>query len=183
MDLIVFYYGIPIAIVTAFGMELVAYLLHKYVMHGIGWYLHESHHRPPETRKGIFEKNDVYSVSFAILAIFLFIEGIQNIGMPYLWIGIGMTAYGIGYAVFHDVIFHQRIKVKRPQFSKYLNRIIAAHEIHHRYSRGKKGYSYGFLYASKFYSQPDIVKKFPEYIREKEERKTTVGGKKNERTS
>ena len=158
-------------IITAFSMEAVAYALHKYVMHGIGWYFHESHHRPPGTKKGLLEKNDVYSIGFAIVAVILIFKGILNLSMPYFWIGMGLTLYGAGYAIFHDVIFHQRIRVKRPKSIGYLNRIIAAHEIHHRYSRGKKGYSYGFLYASKFYSQPDILKNFGSYIKEREVKK------------
>ena len=34
------------------GMELVAYLTHRFLMHGPLWFLHESHHRP---REGWFE--------------------------------------------------------------------------------------------------------------------------------
>jgi beta-carotene 3-hydroxylase len=168
---------ILVMIITAFAMEGVAYALHKYVMHGIGWYFHESHHRPPGSKKGLLEKNDVYSIGFAVVAIILIFKGITNFNEPYFWIGMGLTLYGAGYAIFHDVIFHQRIRVKRPKSIRYLNRIIAAHEIHHRYSRGKKGYSFGFLYASKFYSQPDIVKNFGDYLKNKEVRKDDVGVK------
>ncbi|MGP6206440.1 sterol desaturase family protein [Cuniculiplasma sp. SKW3] len=171
MDYTVILTGVGIMIASAILMEGVAWALHKYVMHGVGWFLHESHHRPPGTKKGILEKNDAYSIGFAIIAIILIYFGFRNLSMPYFWIGVGMTLYGAGYAIFHDIIFHQRIKVKRPQFSKYLNRIIAAHEIHHRYSSGKKGYSFGFLYAPKFYSRPNIVKDFPKYIKDKEQTK------------
>ncbi len=175
MNITVILTGIAIMVASAIFMEGVAWSLHKYVMHGVGWFLHESHHRPPGTEKGILEKNDAYSIGFALIAIVLIFSGFRNLALPYAWIGFGMTLYGAGYAIFHDIIFHQRIRIKRPQSSKYLNRIIAAHEIHHRYSSGKKGYSFGFLYAPKFYSQPDIVRKFPEYIREREQRKNGGG--------
>ena len=47
-------------------MEAVAYFSHKYVMHGFGWFLHESHHSP---REGFFELNDLYAAIFAIPSI------------------------------------------------------------------------------------------------------------------
>ena len=32
------------------GMELVAWVTHRYLMHGPLWFLHASHHRPREGR-------------------------------------------------------------------------------------------------------------------------------------
>ena len=53
---------------TLIGMEGFAFLAHKYVMHGWGWGWHRSHHEP---RTGWFEKNDLYAVVFAGVAIVL----------------------------------------------------------------------------------------------------------------
>ncbi len=39
-------------------MEGVAWLLHRYVMHGFGWYVHEDHHR---YTTGRFEKKKTTS--------------------------------------------------------------------------------------------------------------------------
>ena len=60
MDTII---GIAIFLGTLAGMEGVAYVAHKYVMHGFLWSLHESHHRP---RAGVFEKNDWFAAIFAL---------------------------------------------------------------------------------------------------------------------
>ena len=71
------------------GMEGVAYLMHKHLMHGPLWFLHESHHRP---RQGWFEANDLFGVFFAIPSIVLIYLGVR--GHPPLAAGLGMTAYG-----------------------------------------------------------------------------------------
>ena len=57
-----------IVFVTFCFMELVAWFLHKYVMHGFGWFLHEDHHR---SSKGRFEKNDIFGLFFSIFPIFI----------------------------------------------------------------------------------------------------------------
>ena len=38
--------GIFLFLATVAAMEGVAYVAHRWVMHGPGWFLHESHHRP-----------------------------------------------------------------------------------------------------------------------------------------
>lgn len=125
------------------GMEGVAYLTHKYVMHGWLWSLHESHHVP---RVGRFEKNDLFAVFFAVPSIILIYLGVHFIA-PLAWIGAGMTAYGFMYFVFHDVIVHQRIRFRNiPRFG-YLRRIIQAHRMHHSRATKEDGISFGFLYA------------------------------------
>ena len=55
-----------IVLVTVAGMELFAWAAHRWVMHGWGWGWHRSHHEP---RGGWFEKNDLYAVVFAGVAI------------------------------------------------------------------------------------------------------------------
>jgi beta-carotene 3-hydroxylase len=53
------------------GMELVAHLMHKYVMHGFLWSLHKSHH---QKGKNFFEKNDYYFLIFATPGILLILN-------------------------------------------------------------------------------------------------------------
>ena len=53
---------------TLAAMELFAYAMHRWVMHGVGWFLHESHHR---ARTGPFELNDLYAAIFAVPSITL----------------------------------------------------------------------------------------------------------------
>ena len=55
-------------VVTIALMEGFAYVMHRWVMHGPGWFLHASHHRP---RTGFFEANDLYFVIFAMPSILL----------------------------------------------------------------------------------------------------------------
>ena len=54
------------------GMEAAAWWIHKHVMHGWGWGWHRSHHAP---RTGWFERNDLYAVVFASVAIALIAAG------------------------------------------------------------------------------------------------------------
>jgi len=46
-------------IITAVAMEFVAFLSHKYLMHGWLWSWHEDHHNPRMV-EGFFEKNDLF---------------------------------------------------------------------------------------------------------------------------
>ena len=130
-------------------MEFVAWFLHKYVMHGFGWYIHEDHHRPSEGR---FEKNDIFGIFFSLLSFILILSGFLggfDIRLP---LGIGVACYGIGYFLVHDTFFHKRIKIKYRPKSKYMKRVLNAHAVHHQKSKAHEGICYGFLYASKKYA-------------------------------
>ena len=93
-----------IVLITIVLMELFSIVAHKYVMHGFGWGWHRSHHEP---RTGWFERNDLYAVVFAGLAIALIYFGTEGYH-PLEWIGAGMTAYGFLYFVAHDGLVHRR---------------------------------------------------------------------------
>ena len=67
-------FGILLVILTILGMEGVAYVAHRWVMHGFGWFLHESHHRP---RTGNWELNDLYAVIFALPSITMLLGGVR----------------------------------------------------------------------------------------------------------
>ena len=52
------------ALILAFlWMEFTAWFVHKYVMHGFLWSIHEDHHQP--TGK-LFQRNDLFFLIFAI---------------------------------------------------------------------------------------------------------------------
>jgi beta-carotene 3-hydroxylase len=124
-------------------MEGVAYVAHKYVMHGFGWFLHESHHRP---RQSWFELNDLYAFIFAIPSIVLIWYGTN--GYPWaLWTGLGVAGYGLIYFGFHDVIVHRRIHHQWRPKSKYMQRIVHAHRLHHASEEKEGTVSFGFVYA------------------------------------
>jgi len=128
---------------TFAAMEGMAFLSHKYVMHGFLWCWHESHHLP---REGLFEKNDLFAAMFALPSIALIYLG--TYGQPrLLWVGAGIALYGLMYFVFHDVIVHRRIRIRYKPSSTYMRRIVEAHWIHHS-TNGKHGaVSFGFLYS------------------------------------
>ena len=129
---------------TFIGMEGFAYLVHKHVMHGGLWVLHESHHRP--RRNAWFESNDLFGIVFAMPAIALIYLGTH--GPPTLLAaGLGMTAYGFAYFVFHDVIVHRRVRHSWAPKGAYMRRIVRAHLIHHKTLTREGAVSFGFLYA------------------------------------
>jgi beta-carotene 3-hydroxylase len=126
------------------GMEIVAYLTHKYLMHGPLWVLHKDHHVDHE---GHLEKNDWFGLIFALPAIYLIYLGTHG-NPPLLWLGLGMTAYGAFYFGFHDIIVHRRIETPlRPKSPEYVKRLVQAHKIHHWTKTRDGAVSFGFLYA------------------------------------
>ena len=137
--------GILLFIATIAVMEGVAYAAHRWVMHGPGWFLHASHHRP---REGRWELNDLYAVIFAIPSIALLYAGVQlGWGAAYVWVGAGIAAYGAIYFGFHDVIVHQRVPHRYVARSSYMKRIVQAHRLHHAVETKHGTVSFGFLWA------------------------------------
>ena len=137
--------GILLFFATILAMEGVAYVAHRWVMHGAGWFLHESHHRE---RDGLFELNDLYAFIFAIPSIVLLLGGVQlGWGDWATWIGAGIAAYGAIYFGFHDVIVHRRIGHRYVPRSAYMKRIVQAHRLHHATANKHGSVSFGFLWA------------------------------------
>ena len=56
-----------ITIITFVIMEGVAWLAHRYLMHGWLWIWHEDHHKPRHEKHGFFEKNDLKTNSLGFL--------------------------------------------------------------------------------------------------------------------
>jgi len=126
------------------GMEVFAWAIHKYVMHGWGWGWHASHH---SARRGRFEKNDLFAVVFAGMAIVLIALGSAG-RWPLQWIGAGMTLYGALYCLAHDGLVHRRWPLTRqPPRSGYLKRLYQAHRLHHAVDGRTGCVSFGFLWA------------------------------------
>jgi beta-carotene 3-hydroxylase len=137
--------GILLFIMTILVMESVAYVAHRWIMHGPGWFLHESHHRK---RRGRFEANDLYALIFAAPSIVLLYGGVNlDWGSWATWVGAGIAAYGAIYFGFHDVIVHQRIAHRYVARSAYMKRIVQAHRLHHATESKHGSVSFGFLWA------------------------------------
>jgi len=130
-------------LVSIIGMEIFAWAIHKYVMHGVGWGWHESHHTDTH---GVFETNDLYAVVFSFIAAGLFIAG--SIWWTPLWfVALGLTIYGLLYGFVHDGLVHQRwpffVKVR----GRYMKRLVQAHRLHHATHTRDGAVSFGFLWA------------------------------------
>lgn len=138
-----------IAVGTFLFWEFVAWFTHKYVMHGFLWVWHKSHHT---VHDHTLEKNDWFAVVFSIPSIALFLISTTVYPSPYLFaVAVGILCYGLFYLVFHDIIVHQRIKWKPGKKSRYLQRMIHAHYIHHAKHSKDGCEAFGFLYAPKKY--------------------------------
>jgi beta-carotene 3-hydroxylase len=132
-----------IVLVTFLGMEAFAWWAHKYIMHRWGWGWHRSHHEPEE---GLFEKNDLYAVVFALFAMLMFAIG--SFGFPAITaFAIGVTLYGFFYFVVHDGLVHQRWPFRYIPHRGYAKRLVQAHRLHHAVRGKDHGVSFGFLYA------------------------------------
>ena len=143
--------NIIIFLAAAVGMEGVAWALHKYVMHGFLWALHEDHHRTHGRR---FQKNDLFALFFAGLSFGLIYGGLSRGQDLVAAAGYGVTLYGVGYFGFHDLMFHGRIPALRfrPK-SRYFAGIINAHRIHHGTVTKDGAVSFGFLFAPRKYAE------------------------------
>ncbi len=137
--------GLALFVLTVLAMEGFAYVMHRWVMHGFGWVLHASHHRP---RTGAFEANDLYAVIFACPSILLLVGGVDLGWWPgCIWIGAGIAGYGAIYFGFHDWIVHRRLPHRHVARSRYMKRIVQAHRLHHVVETREGSVSFGFLVA------------------------------------
>lgn len=144
-----------ITIGTFLFWEFVAWFTHKYVMHGFLWSWHKSHHT---VHDHTLEKNDLFAVVFSIPSIALFIISTTIYPSPYLFaVALGIFCYGLFYLIFHDIIVHQRMKWRPEKRSKYLQRMIHAHYIHHAKHTKEGCEAFGFLYAPKKYEPGKFV--------------------------
>lgn len=131
-------------------MEFVAWFSHKYLMHSVLWFLHRDHHQKQESR--FFEFNDLFFIVFATPGILLIYLGfVDGIGSPFLWIGAGISLYGMAYVFVHDIAVHQRIRYFRNLDNAYLRAIRKAHKVHHKYLHKEDAENFGFLWVSKKY--------------------------------
>lgn len=134
-------------------MEGIAWLSHKYLMHGPLWFLHADHHSKGED--GFLERNDSFFVLFAIPGIVLLLLGLQaGLDQVYFWCGLGITLYGFAYFLIHDVFIHQRLKWFKHSDNVYLRAIRKAHKIHHKKRDKEDGACFGMLWVPfKYYAE------------------------------
>lgn len=142
--------NILIVVLTFLFMEGVAWFTHKYIMHGILWTWHRSHHK---AHSHFLERNDLFAVVFSIPSIVLIVLGYQYESLSIMrYFGFGILGYGIFYSIFHDIIVHRRIKIKFKAKASYMKRIMNAHYVHHKTHTKEGAEAFGFLYAPKKYA-------------------------------
>ena len=136
---------IKIAIVlgTCVVMEMFAWAVHKYIMHGLAWGWHKSHHEHHDHK---LEKNDLFALIFAQAAIAIICLAQPGYEWIY-WVGAGMTVYGVLYFIIHDGLTHGRWPFRWVPRRGYLKRLVQAHRLHHAVDGPENGVSFGFLYA------------------------------------
>jgi len=125
------------AFVAALLMEPVAALSHRLVMHRRrGWRWHRAHHAAGPGMA--LDANDRFPLAFAAMTIAVMAAGRPGVRLA----GAGVAAYGVGYAVVHDVCIHGRLTGGRPLVrGRWLRHVAAAHAVHHRHGAAP----YGFL--------------------------------------
>jgi len=130
-------------------MEFNAWALHKYVMHGPLWFLHEDHHTPVNSRS--YQMNDFFALFFAVPS-FLFILFDSLYALPILGaIGYGVMAYGAVYFTVHEVIIHRRWKYFQVRNNWYIEALNVAHKIHHSVLEKHGCSNFGMLLVSPHY--------------------------------
>lgn len=118
-----------LVVLSAFvAMEAVSYLTHRFVMHGFGFGVHQSHH---VNRDGGFEMNDLYPMMFSSVAILSFTAGTFLPELrPLVLVGSGVTLYGLAYLFVHEVYIHRRLWALRRRY-RLLEWMKTSHRVHH----------------------------------------------------
>lgn len=139
------YILLPVAIVlaTVVVTECAAAWIHRVIMHGPGWRWHRSHHEP---RHGLMERNDLFSVVFAVISMALFWVG-ATVATPLWWVAVGLCVYGVIYFCVHDGLVHHRWPFRHVPRRGYLRRIYQAHRLHHAVREREGCVAFGFVFV------------------------------------
>lgn len=124
-------------------MEFIAWALHKYVMHGFLWHLHQDHHAPPKYSK--LQKNDFFAFFFAVPSFLLILFGTILPSSLCSAIGFGIMAYGIAYFFVHEIIIHRRFWPMHLPENNYIRGIRKAHGHHHALKTKEGCRNFGML--------------------------------------
>lgn len=139
---------VAIFLLTFSFMEFAAWFLHKYVMHGFLWSLHQDHHDP--AHQGLFQKNDAFAIFFFAPSFFSILFGSLYQNHYLSAFGYGIMAYGAAYFLVHEVIIHRRARwFKSKGF--YLNALVVAHTKHHSVHTKEGASNFGMLVVNPEY--------------------------------
>jgi beta-carotene 3-hydroxylase len=127
------------------GMEVVAWTAHKYLMHGPLWFIHRDHHQPGQ---GFWQRNDLFILVFATPSWLSIYWGLQAKNLEITLLGFGILAYGIAYAVVHEIMIHRRFTWLKAPKSEYWQRVVKQHKKHHQSPRKDRARYFGMLWPS-----------------------------------
>jgi len=69
-------------------------------------------------------------------------------GVTWLWyVALGLTIYGVLYAIVHDGLVHRRLPFPRKARGAYMKRLVQAHRLHHAAHTKDGCVSFGFIWA------------------------------------
>lgn len=138
------------------GMEIVSYCVHRWLFHGALWFIHESHHTP---QHGRFEWNDIFSLLFAGISIWLIASGYSELfSSPEFGIGAGIALYGLLYFIIHDLFTHKRFLPFKSD-NPIMKLVRRAHQRHHQ-DVGKQGNEPYGLFLFPYDKYPERERKF-----------------------
>mmetsp|Transcript_36324 Transcript_36324/g.104580 ORF Transcript_36324/g.104580 Transcript_36324/m.104580 type:complete len:264 (-) Transcript_36324:290-1081(-) len=137
---------------VAIAFEPLTFLIHKYVMHGGLWWVHEDHHHDTAYSRAELYKNDFFPLVFAVPS-----SGVAcwaSVGiLPRCTASVvlGALLYGAAYMYLHEEIFHRRFGLPGSAAVRrhpYIKRLATAHGMHHGSKEASKmDVAFGFLYA------------------------------------
>jgi beta-carotene 3-hydroxylase len=110
------------------------------------WNLHEDHHQP---KPGVFEKNDLFFLIYAVPSWLCIMLGVMWEVWPAVGVGAGIALYGLVYFLIHDVLIHRRFKWFDKTDNAYFRAIRKAHKVHHKNRFKEEGSSFGMLFVPK----------------------------------
>lgn len=130
-------------------MEPIAWFIHKYLMHGPLWFIHQDHHNiDPKNR---FQLNDSFALVFVAPSFFsILFGGIHELA----WlsgIGYGIMFYGLVYFYIHEVIIHKRYKLFKTPKNRYIHWLVRSHRRHHAKVEKSESTDYGMLFLNNFF--------------------------------
>ena len=120
------------------AMEVLSYVLHRWVLHGLLWRMHRSHHDPAHGHGDGLEWNDLFAAFWGALSVGLLWVGradpLASVAFP---LGVGIAVYGALYFVLHDLYAHGRLGAMRTK-NPAAQSVKRAHGRHHQ-SLAKEG--------------------------------------------
>lgn len=138
-------HNVSLVVITTLMMEIISWILHKYLFHGPLWFIHQTHHNRTLHQK--LEFNDVFSLMFTLISILSIWKGWYTPSDVYLYIGLGITLYGLIYFIVHDGLIHQRYPLWNTKPSNgYLRQVQRAHQRHHTYPNKAPSEEFGLFF-------------------------------------